>query len=171
TGSHELTIPSGAQTGLKLVQGFTLAQGGIANFTIDFNVAHSLVSNANGFYLKPTLRLVDNLEVGTLTGTVSQSLLANCANTTTDAGAVYVYSGSGVTPTDISGAATDPITTAHVGTNGTNSYTIGFLAAGTYTVAWTCNESTDDPTAIDNLTFSTPVTVNISANTTTTQNF
>src|ERR1700757_3412701 len=76
TGNHELTIPSGAETGLKLVQGFTMAQGGQANFTIDFNVARSVVSNAGGFVLKPALRLINNQLVGTLSGSVSTSLIA-----------------------------------------------------------------------------------------------
>lgn len=172
TGSHELTIPSGAETGLKLIQGFTLAQGGLANFTIDFNIAHSLVSNAGGYVLKPVLRLVNNEQVGTLSGTVSPTLQqAHCANAGTDAGAVYIYSGTVATPTDISGAATDPITTARVATDGSNSYTIGFLQAGSYTAAWTCQESLDDPAVVNNLTFSGLQTFTITANTTTTLDF
>lgn len=167
SGSHELTIPSGAETGLKLNRGFTLAQGGIANFTIDFNVAHSLVSNNNGFILKPVLRLVNNEEVGTFAGTIRPELLTNCADTSTDAGAVYIYSGA-VTPTDISGAVTDPVTTARVALDGTNSFTIGYLQAGTYTVAWTCQESSDDPAQVNNLTFYRVNNIAITAGMTTT---
>jgi uncharacterized protein DUF4382 len=170
TGHHELTIPSGAETGLKLVQGFTLAQGAHANFTIDFNVAHSLVSNANGFILKPALRLVDNEQVGTLSGKVDGALTAaHC--TGTDMGAVYVYTGTITTPTDISGAATDPITTAKVATDGTGKYMVGFLAAGSYTAAWTCDASKDDPTVVNTLAFFGVQSFTITANTTTTVNF
>lgn len=171
TGSHELTIPSGAETGLKLNRGFTLAQGGLANFTIDFNIAHSLVSNAGGFVLKPVLRLVNNEQVGTLTGTVSPTLQAHCANAGTDAGAVYIYHGAVATPTDISGAATDPITTARVATDGSSSYTIGFLQTGSYTAAWTCNESLDDPALVNTLTFYGLQNFTVTANSTTTLSF
>ncbi len=170
TGNHELLIPSGAETGLKLVQGFTLAQGGHANFTIEFNVAHSLASNANGFILKPALRLINNEQVGTLSGKVDSGLTsAHC--TGTDMGAVYVYTGTVTTPTDISGAATDPLTTAKVATDGTGSYTVGFLEAGSYTAAWTCNASRDDPTIIDTLAFFGVQAFTITANTTTMMNF
>lgn len=172
TGSHELTIPSGAETGLKLNQGFTLAQGGLANFTIDFNVAHSLAINSNGYFLKPVLRLVNNEQVGTLTGNVSASLIsAHCSNGSTDAGAIYIYSGAGSPPTDISGAVSDPITTAHVATDGTGSYAIGFLQAGSYTAAWTCDESSDDPAVVDTLQFFNPQTLTINASSSTLVNF
>ena len=171
TGTHELTIPSGAQTGLKLVQGFTLAQGDIANFTIDFNIAHSLGSNASGYFLKPTLRLVDNTQAGVLIGNVSPTLItAHCSDGGSDAGAVYIYSGA-VTPTDISGATTDPVTTARVTTDGTYAYTIGFLSPGSYTVAWTCDEGADDPQQVDTLNFFGTTAVTIAAHTTISQNF
>jgi len=61
----ELRIPSGGETGLKLVSGFTVATGGAANFTIDFDVRKS-ITNAPGLpeaILKPALRLVNNQEV------------------------------------------------------------------------------------------------------------
>jgi hypothetical protein len=44
TGQHTLTIPSGAETGLKLVQGFTMPVGGIANFTVDFVLSKSVIA-------------------------------------------------------------------------------------------------------------------------------
>jgi len=61
----ELRIPSGGETGLKLVSGFTVATGGAANFTIDFDVRKS-ITNPPGLpeaILKPALRLVNNQEV------------------------------------------------------------------------------------------------------------
>jgi hypothetical protein len=33
---YPIMVPSGAQTGLKLVQGFTMTVNQVANFTIDF---------------------------------------------------------------------------------------------------------------------------------------
>lgn len=41
---QELNIPSGAQTGLKLVSGFTVPAGGATGFTIDFDLRKSITS-------------------------------------------------------------------------------------------------------------------------------
>ncbi|MDH4105353.1 MAG: DUF4382 domain-containing protein, partial [Gammaproteobacteria bacterium] len=83
----EMRIPSGAETGLKLVRGFTVGVGTITDFTIDFDLRKSVVqppgqradaTSCNGqmYMLKPALRIVDNLQVGTITGTVDSSLLS-----------------------------------------------------------------------------------------------
>lgn len=58
---NTIEIPSGAQTGLKLVSGFVLPEGGAADFTIDFDLKKSLTITGNGKYiLRPTLKLIDN---------------------------------------------------------------------------------------------------------------
>jgi len=61
-GTEEsLTMPSGDQTGLKLVSGFRVAETG-ADFTIDFNLEKSLLNpGGKGWKMKPTLKLIDNL--------------------------------------------------------------------------------------------------------------
>jgi len=163
--SHDLTIPSGAETGLKLVRGFDVAAGGNSNFTIDFDLRKS-VHSANGNYmLRPTLRLLDNLQVGSIAGTVSANLLTNCSSP-----AVYVYSGSGVTPTDVNtNLDTGPIASAAVNLTD-NTYKAAFLEAGNYTVAFTC-AATDDPATTDALSFAGTSTVTVTASTKTTHNF
>ena len=56
-----LRIPSGEQTGLKLVSGFTVPENGNADFTVLFDVNKSVTKSPNGEYrLRPTLKLVDN---------------------------------------------------------------------------------------------------------------
>jgi len=62
-GEEGIEIPSAAQTGLKLVSGFTVGEEG-ADFTIDFNLDKSLRWDANKriFRMKPTLKLIDNLK-------------------------------------------------------------------------------------------------------------
>ena len=73
---YDLTVPSGE---LKLNTGFTIPVDGVANFTVDFDLRHSIVnSNGNTYKLKPVLRLLDNTLVGTLSGTVDGSLIAGC---------------------------------------------------------------------------------------------
>jgi hypothetical protein len=39
---HELDVPSGAETGLKLHNGFDVPAGGAANFTVDFDLRSSV---------------------------------------------------------------------------------------------------------------------------------
>lgn len=166
---NELTIPSGDETGLKLNRGFNVAAGGNANFTVDFDLRKSVhVTGINEYILRPTLRIVDNLLVGKITGTVAAGLVtADCSP------AVYVYAGAGVTPDDIDGVPAEPVTTATVKFDGSvYRYTAAFLEAGPYTVAFTCQALADDPaTSNDAVTFSGAADVTVSANATTIHNF
>jgi len=167
---EELTIPSGAQTGLKLNRGFNVPAGGNADFTIDFDLRKSVHVTGTGEYmLRPTLRLADNTMTGAIVGTVHSSLVpVDCIP------AVYVYEGSGVTPDDIDTDVNtpDPVTTATVKLdNGTYSYMATYLEAGSYTIAFTCDAATDDPMVNDTLAFSGTTTVPVTAKTETTHNF
>lgn len=170
TGNHELTIPSGDETGLKLNRGFDVAAGGDADFTLDFDLRKSLIVTGTGDYLlRPTVRMVNSIEVGSIVGTVSPSLItAGCTP------AVYVFEGFNVTPHDISGSPSDPVTTATVKLdNGTGQYqyTAAFLEPGDYTVAFTCQAAQDDPTQNDGIVFSGTANVTVTADTVTTHNF
>jgi hypothetical protein len=155
----ELRIPSGAQTGLKLVRGFTVGAGTTTDFTIDFDLRKSVVAppgqqtvvdtcGNQAFLLKPVLRIVDNLEVGSITGQVDPSLVSMCPSPseTPYPGNVYVFGpvavGATVVPDDYDGVADDPngadaIASAMVSPD-TFSYTVGFLPPGDYVVAYTC---------------------------------
>jgi Domain of unknown function (DUF4382) len=192
---HSLTIPSGAETGLKLIHGFTMPVGGTADFTIDFVLSRSLIAPpglGTNYLLKPVLRMVDNAQVGTIAGMVSApaqgaSPQTNCSGGT-PAGpnlpVVYVYAGAQVMPDDVyTGAAeevnptppeVEPLLLQTVNA-ADYSFSIPFLTAGTYTVAFTCDndDSTVDESATPGLihftTFSTDVTV--SANATATVDF
>lgn len=170
TGSHELTIPSGDETGLKLNRGFDVAADGDADFTLDFDLRKSLhVTGTGDYLLRPTVRMVDSIDVGRVAGTVSPSLItAGCTP------AVYVFEGSNVTPQDISGSPSDPVSTATVKLdNGTGQYqyTAAFLEPGDYTVAFTCQAAQDDPTKNDGIAFSGTANVTVTADTVTVQNF
>lgn len=157
--THSLRIPSGAQTGLKLVSGFTVATGQTHNFTIDFDLAKS-VTNPPGqgqYLLKPALRLVNNLEVGTIAGSVDSELIAaSCDDPSTNNGAVYVYSDADVTPFEYSADAA-PLTAVLLDAEGL--FTVGFMMAGSYTLAYTCDNVADDPELVDNVEGETPLVV------------
>lgn len=165
---HPLFIPSGNQAGLRTNRPFVVPAGGRADFTIDFDLRKSVVapSGLDGAYiLRPTLRLVNNVEVGTLAGTVSATLASTEACTPV----VYVYSGAGVTPDDV-GSPTEPVTTAQVeldAASGEYRYRAAFLAAGSYTAAFTCQASADQPETDDDIEFLTTADTSVSAGQTT----
>lgn len=165
TGTHDLDIPSGAQTGLKLVSGFNVADGGSLDLTIDFDLRKSVVESADGYKLKPALRLVNNADTGEIDVAVQgQYITDNCDDA--EAQAVYVFEGADVTPDDVDGDDPDPITTVQLrNEDGDATYTgtAGFLEAGTYTVAFTCDPEDDDPEAADSLTFMDVVDVDVEA--------
>lgn len=178
---YDLEVPS--ETGLKLNTGFTIPVDGVANFTVDFDLRHSIIgdfedkkSGLTFYKLKPVLRLVDNSSVGTLTGTVDGGLIVGC-----DSPSIYLFS-SELTEEqlddmdiDVDGTTVEddiePLATAHIPTEGGGdyNYTIGFINAGTHTVAFTCDE--DDPAVDDSLSFIQVQTADIIESETTTVNF
>jgi hypothetical protein len=171
---QELTIPSGDQTGLKLNRGFDVPAGGSADFTVDFDLRKSVYVTGTGEYmLRPTLRMVDNMMVGSISGTVDNTLMTVTCDPVNDHPAVYVFSGAGITPDDIDGIAPDPVSTASVKLDnmGVYRYKAAFLEAGSYTIAFTCDAVADDPTVDNALTFSGTTTVSVTANTSTMHNF
>lgn len=55
---HDLTIPSGFETGIKLINEFTIQTNQVYRLTLDFDAAHSIIVTGNGKYmLKPTIRI------------------------------------------------------------------------------------------------------------------
>lgn len=167
---HSLFIPSGNETGLKLVQGFTVPANGSADFTIDFDLRKS-VTNPQGFaeyILKPALRLVDNTEVGSIAGTVDDAI----ASASDCSPAVYVFEGSDATVDD-EGSDNAPVTSASVEMNdsGVFEYEVGFLTAGDYTAALTCDADADDPEADDDIAFEAQQNATVEADSTTAVDF
>ena len=70
---------------------------------------------------------------------------------------------------DISGAETDPITTALVDELG--NYEVGFLSEGDYSAAYTCDNGIDDPEVVDALVFHGLSTISITADSDVTLDF
>ncbi|HKK14361.1 MAG TPA: DUF4382 domain-containing protein [Gammaproteobacteria bacterium] len=174
-GQYPLTIPSGAQSGLKLNRGFAVPDGGHAAFTVDFDLRKS-VTQANGSYkLRPTLRLVDDSTVGALRGSVSSTLLGQCASAHPSGytAAVYVFA-DGTTPADVDTSDpshNNPVATADVDA-ATQTYTVPFLEQDSYTAAFTCDAAQDTANQTDpGVSFSGSRTVTITAGKTTTADF
>lgn len=143
----ELIVPSGAESGLKMNRGFELIADGSVALTVDFDLRKSLHAPpgqksmietcTQGYLLRPTLRLVQDSEVGAIAGTVHSSRVKpGCS--------VYVFPGdvASTTPDDFDNKDVEPVVMAPVSEAGT--YKAAFLTSGAYTVAYTC--STEDPT-------------------------
>jgi hypothetical protein len=152
----ELRIPSGSQSGLKLVSGFTVTQNASTNLVIDWDLRKALSDPIGqpGMHLRPALRVTDMASFGTLQGDVAESLTSadGCGDDASVGNAVYVYNGVVDSPFDIRGADTDPVVTATVGED--LAYMISYLSAGDYTAAFTCQAELDDPEQEDELVFS-----------------
>jgi hypothetical protein len=173
----ELEVPSGAESGLKLNRGFTLPADGSVALTIDFDLRKSIHAPpgqqgaaeacTQGYLMRPTLRIVDDANVGAIGGHVASELVTEqCLPK------VYVFSGAGATPDDIDGTDPDPLVVANVAVeNGSTAfaYRAAFLPPGPYTVAFTCDD--DDATVDDTLTFFGAQDVTVQANLISTADF
>lgn len=180
-GMVEVRVPSGAQSGLRLVSGFTVTANQNTSFVIDWDLLKGLTNpvGQEGYFLRPALRITDMTEYGSISGTVADGLVmdAGCANNLADetGNLVYVYEGADVTPVDIDGADPEPLTTARVSTDpaaaGAYTYSATFLSPGDYTVAFTCQGLNEDPEADDGLVFVQAQNANVADDQDTQVNF
>lgn len=196
-GQLRLTIAEGSyveqEDGLKVplrvpsnelkLGGVTLSAGGTFNYTLEFDLRKAMVDPVGqpGYLLKPTgLRLVDNSEIGHLTGQVSEGLLINnsCsvapAEVATPVATVYLYQGADRPLAELSDNGGDntylPYASTNVYFDGVSEYhySIGFIDADTYTAAVSC-DIVDNPEQADDITFLQAENVIINANTTPVQ--
>lgn len=149
---HNLYVPSGENTGLKLHGGYTVPANDQVHLTAEFDLGKSITAPPGqdpDVKLRPTIKLVDNNKVGTLTGQVANELTgAEGCNPS-----VFVFD-DGVVPNPVTSDAEDPedpVATALVEAqdqaDGTVQwhYTIGFLLAGDYEAAFTCDGDVFEP--------------------------
>lgn len=70
---HRLHVPSGDQTGIKLVHGFEIVKDLTTDLVLDFDVDRSVVraGNSGKWLLKPTIRVIDTVENATVSGVVT----------------------------------------------------------------------------------------------------
>jgi hypothetical protein len=193
---YPLIVPSGAQTGLKLVQGFTMTANQVANFTIDFVLQQAItappgqqIGGVQAYLLRPALRLIDNVQAGAISGTVALSTLQGHTPSCLDSSGnpttahVYIFSGASATLTDVQIDPTtglppaghvNPVVTPPITYSSSSQQYVHmqpFLLAGTYTLVVACGA--DDPSTADTLAFvpAAGVTATVMANQTATVNF
>jgi len=73
TGAKELKVPSGYQTGIKLVSGFTIYEGENTELILDFDAHRSVVKagKSGKYLLKPTIKVVGVYDSAIVAGTVT----------------------------------------------------------------------------------------------------
>lgn len=159
---HGLQVPSGAETGLKLVSGFTVTSSGVVDYTIDFDLRKAITcppGQAPVCTLKPTETLVDNTTVGNIQGVVDNTLVPDGCTP-----GVYLYNGTVSAPEDINSAAASSDTNQPIASKvpvATSQppfyYQFTFLPPGTYTVAFTCQAGMDNPDQVDSAVTFNPI--------------
>lgn len=162
---HPLVLPAGAEQGLRVADGFTIANDGRSDFTIDVDLRKSIrrpSDQDDDYSLIPALRMVDDAKIGHLVGLVDEQIARSddCfdAAASRTSAAVYVYEGENAEPGDVcvpddAGTCPDdvdrPLATAVATSNGGDAtgftFDLGFLVGGAYTAALTCDTDGDDP--------------------------
>jgi Domain of unknown function (DUF4382) len=175
---HGLQIPSGAETGLKLVSGFSVSASGVVDYSIDFDLRKAVTcppGQAPACILKPAERLVDNTTVGNIQGTVAA---ASIPQTCTPA--VYLYGGTVTMPEDYNSAAPSTDMNQPIASKipmldqaGAYYYQFTFMAPGSYSVAYTCKAALDNPDQVDAAVTFAPIKtgITVTANQTATVDF
>lgn len=124
---HDLFVPSGAQTGIKIFidPAVEVAGGLTAELILDFNVSKSFIVQGNpnspagikGFIFKPVIKATNKATSGRLTGFVSDT------------------SGVALEETEVNVLAADTVYTSSF-TDEFGAYTVIGIDAGTYDVAF-----------------------------------
>jgi len=155
---------------LRVAHGFSVDRLEETRLVIDFDLRKS-VHKPDGagepYELRPSLRVVDPGDAGAVTGSVA----AARAGATGCRPAVYVYTGHGVTPDDAGSALPPYASTIVRPASAQYAYRVAWLAAGNYTVAFTCEAAADDPELDDDIAFEDPQDVTVSAEETETADF
>lgn len=149
SGMLDVRVPS--ERGLQLSGGFVILQGQTTDITMDWEARKGVVNpvGQDVYIVKPTIRIVDMAEWGSLVGDVADGTMMTDA--CTEGAAVYVFEGDlpteGLEPDDIDNNDPEPLVTASVKQrdNGSYGYEVHFLAPGTYTAALTCDAELDVP--------------------------
>jgi hypothetical protein len=70
--TYQLTIPSGYQTGIKLVKGFDIEAGVTKELVLDFDVSKSIVTagKSGKIILKPTIKVIDVINRAIVKGVI-----------------------------------------------------------------------------------------------------
>ncbi|MBW2624475.1 MAG: DUF4382 domain-containing protein [Deltaproteobacteria bacterium] len=118
TDYQELTIPSGFQSGIKLVHPFDIESGATCELTLDFDASRSIHRTGSGVYkMRPTIKVVATASSGSVSGQAEP-----------EPGAIVMAQ---QTAADTCGGI-DLVQTTTANADG--SYQLAYLEPGSYTV-------------------------------------
>ena len=153
---YPLYIPSGSAAALKLLTPFTVTEGKTTELVIEFDLRQSVTTtDGQNYVLAPALRLENQAEVGTISATIDLTALTRAqlgagAQLAQCQGGLFLFSGGSATPQNGGGASLvdfEPIPSG--GLTATQvSLSVPYVAAGTYTLAATCDYELYQPTAL-----------------------
>lgn len=128
---HDLKVPSGSQSGLKLQVQETLTEGITYSLKLDFDASKSIVQRGNGTYsLKPVINVIEEATSGAIEGEVEPK---------SENVAVYAIQGE------------DTVRTTYAVTD-VSGYLLQGLPEGTYTVAFDPGETSGlAPATVENV--------------------
>ena len=157
-----------ADAGSSIVP-FSIQEGLTTDLTFDFDLRKSIFSEdtSNTYSFSPAIRSVLTNEAGNIAGNVT-SIPSNCV---LENSAIYAYSGRNQTLKDIRGHSSDPISTSSIDTDNGNSYELGFLHNGDYTLAIACDAADDAVNEDDMLSFEGKQNITVVAGETTNHDF
>jgi len=95
-----LKVPSGGNTGIKLVNGFDIVADRANELVIDFDAHRSIVAKGNGSYgLKPTIKVLETVD-NSVSGTVVREQDNTAVEEATVSAQVYTPPADGLDPKD-----------------------------------------------------------------------
>ena len=126
---HNLDIPSGSTSGIKVKDNFSVSNSGETTIVIDFDLRQSLRQNGgpNNYSLDPVTRMVDIDNAGHIRGTVHPPLLTapSCSDGDVDTyNAAYIWAGHNAPLEDIDddGDGENPVATTAIAYNPNAGY-------------------------------------------------
>ena len=122
----ELKVPSGFQTGIKLVHTFDVVAGLTVGLVLDFDAGRSVVKagNSGNWLLKPTIKIIDTVDNATLTGSITDESANVLPGVMVSA---QIYNDSAATETE-------KVTTVVSTITDENGDYLLYLPAGTYNI-------------------------------------
>lgn len=121
--------------------------------TLDLRQSLSLDVAADEYTLRPLLRSVATSDAAQVFGSIA--VACPTGSSLQQGGAVYLFAGQNQEPDDRDGVGVEPYATTNAiaGFDGTFSYQLRALPAGSYTIAATCNGDEENPKENDTLDF------------------
>jgi Domain of unknown function (DUF4382) len=153
---YPLYLPSGSATALKLLAPFTVTQDRTTQLLVEFDLRQSVTaSDGQNYAFVPALRLENQADLGSITANIDLAALARAqlgaaAQLSQCQGGLFLFAGGSATPQNGGGASLldfEPIPTG--GLTATQvTLSLPYLAAGSYTLAATCDYDRYAPGAL-----------------------